>query len=257
MVRYVRKSQTVTCEEIWLGMSPMARVSVCGGIALLVGLGLAISGAAVLSTALARDPATDFSDMGVCKIDNTSVTRKTDSSTTPTGDGRQRTEYTCNDEYVYTFCLPNSDTSCYDSKTDTKQVCGRRCEECTNTDTTPTFEAGEETQCWEPAPEYTPGFPYVCGNPPCYKIFDPAGEATAAIVLGAVLLAIGVVISSIVVAVFAWCYCYCMRKKAEAQQPAATQYASPGGGMQVAAMPVAQAMPVTAAQPVAIAMPVN
>ena len=44
---------------------------------------------------------------------------------------------------------------------------------------------------------------------------------------------------------------------AEAQQPAATQYASPGGGMQVAAMPVAQAMPVTAAQPVAIAMPVN
>ena len=47
-----------------------------------------------------------------------------------------------------------------------------------------------------------------------------------------------------------------MWKKAEAQQPA-TQYASPGGGMQVAAMPVAQAMPVTAAQPVAIAMPVK
>ena len=256
MVRYVRKSQTVTCEEIWLGMSPMARVSVCGGIALLVGLGLAISGAAVLSTALARDPATDFSDMGVCKIDNTSVTRKTDSSTTPTGDGRQRTEYTCNDEYVYTFCLPNSDTSCYDSKTDTKQVCGRRCEECTNTDTTPTFVDGEETQCWEPAPgKYPPPFPYVCGNTPCYKIFDPAGEVTAAIVLGAVLLSIGVVISLIVAAIFAWCCC--MWKKAEAQQPAATQYASPGGGMQVAAMPVAQAMPVTAAQPVAIAMPVK
>ena len=235
-------------------MTPMARVSVCGGIALLVGLGLAISGAAVLSTALARDPDTDFSDMGVCKIDNTSVTRKTDSSTTRSGDGRQRTEYTCNDEYVYTFCLPNSDTSCYDSKTDTKQVCGRRCEECTNTDTTPTFVDGEETQCWEPAPEYTPGFPYVCGNMPCYKIFDPAGEATAAIVLGAVLLPIGVVISSIVAAVFAWCCC--MWKKAEQQQPAATQYASPGGGMQVAA-----AMPVAAAQPVqpvamAIAMPV-
>ena len=230
-------------------------VIVCSGIALLVGVGLTISGATVLSTALKRDPATDFSDMGVCKIDNTSVTRKTDKTTTRTQNGRQRTEYTCNDEYVYTFCLPNSDTSCYYSKTDTKQVCGRRCEECTNTDTTPTFEAGEDTQCWEPAPEYTPGFPYVCGNTPCYKIFDPAGEATAWIVLGAVLLAIGVVISSIVVAVFAWCYY--MRKKAEQQQPAATQYASPGGGMQVAAMPVAQAMPVTAAQPVAIAMPVN
>ena len=257
MVRYVRKSQTVTCEEIWLGMSPMARVSVCGGIALLVGVGLAISGAAVLSTALANDPATSFSDMGVCKIYSTSVTRKTESSTR-TENGRQRTEYTCNDEYVYTFCLPAELQFCsWDSKTDTKQVCGRRCEECTNTDTTPTFEAGEDTQCWEPAPEYTPAFPYVCGNPPCYKIFDPAGEATAAVELGAVLLAIGVVISSIVVAVFAWCYWYCMRKKAEAQQPAATQYASPGGGMQVAAMPVAQAMPVTAAQPVAIAMPVK
>ena len=228
-------------------------VSVCSGIALLVGLGLAISGAAVLATALARDPATDFSDMGVCKIDNTSVTRKTDSSTW-TENGRTHTEYKCNDEYVYTFCLPNSDTSCYDSKSDTKQVCGRRCEECTNTDTTPTFSDGEETQCWEPAPEYTPSFPYVCGNTPCYKIFDPAGEATAAIVLGAVLLPIGVVISSIVAAVFAWCCC--MWKKAEQQQPAATQYASPGGGMQVAA-----AMPVAAAQPVqpvamAIAMPV-
>ena len=229
-------------------------VWVCSGIALIVGLGLAISGATVLATALANDPATSFSDMGVCKIYSTSVTRKTESSTR-TENGRQRTEYTCNDEYVYTFCLPNSDTSCYFSKTDTKQVCGRRCEECTNTDTTPTFSDGEDTQCWEPAPEYTPGFPYVCGNTPCYKIFDPAGEANAWIVLGAVLLAIGVVISSIVVAVFAWCYC--MRKKAEAQQPAATQYASPGGGMQVAAMPVAQAMPVTAAQPVAIAMPVK
>ena len=230
-------------------------VSVSSGIALLVGIGLTISGAA-FSTALARDPATDFSDMGVCKIDNTSVTRKTDKSTTRTQNGRQRTEYKCNDEYVYTFCLPNSDTSCYYSKTDTKQVCGRRCEECTNTDTTPTFEAGEDTQCWEPAPgKYPPPFPYVCGNTPCYKIFDPAGEVTAAIVLGAVLLSIGVVISLIVAAIFAWCCC--MWKKAEAQQPAATQYASPGGGMQVAAMPVAQAMPVTAAQPVAIAMPVN
>ena len=163
--------------------------------ALVVGLGLAISGATVLATALARDPATDFSDMGVCKIYSTSVTRKTESSTR-TENGRQRTEYTCNDEYVYTFCLPTNLQFCsWKSKTDTKQVCGRRCEECTNTDTTPTFEAGEDTQCWEPAPEYTPGFPYVCGNTPCYKIFDPAGEATAWIVLGAVLLAIGVVIS--------------------------------------------------------------
>ena len=230
-------------------------VWVCSGIALVVGLGLAISGAAVLATALANDPATSFSDMGVCKIYSTSVTRKTESSTR-TENGRQRTEYTCNDEYVYTFCLPTNLQFCsWKSKTDTKQVCGRRCEECTNTDTTPTFVDGEATQCWEPAPEYTPSFPYVCGNPPCYKIFDPAGEATAAIVLGAVLLPIGVVISSISAAVFAWCCC--MWKKAEAQQPAATQYASPGGGMQVAVMPVAQAMPVTAAQPVAIAMPVK
>ena len=230
-------------------------VSVSSGIALLVGIGLTISGAA-FSTALARDPATDFSDMGVCKIYSTSVTRKTESSTR-TENGRQRTEYTCNDEYVYTFCLPTNLQFCsWKSKTDTKQVCGRRCEECTNTDTTPTFVDGEGTQCWEPAPgKYPPPFPYVCGNTPCYKIFDPAGEATAAIVLGAVLLSIGVVISSISAAIFAWCCC--MWKKAEAQQPAATQYASPGGGMQVAAMPVAQAMPVTAAQPVAIAMPVN
>jgi hypothetical protein len=243
-------------------------VSVCSGIALLVGLGLGVAGAAVLATALARDPATDFSHIGVCKIDNTSVTRKTVKKEYET---EKKKLYKCNDEYVYTFCLPNSNTSCYDSKTDTKQACGaRRCEECSS-DTTPTFEYGEETQCWEAAPEYTPGFPYVCGNTPCYKIFDPAGEATAAIVLGAVLLPVGVVISSIVAAVFAWCCCTwkkeALRQEAlwrrssalrqEAlRQPAATQYASPGGGM-----PVVAAMPVAAAQPVqpvvmAIAMPV-
>ena len=142
-------------------------VILCSGIALLVGVGLTISGATVLSTALKRDPATDFSDMGVCKIDNTSVTRKTDSSTTRTQNGRQRTEYTCNDEYVYTFCLPTNLQFCsWKSKTDTKQVCGRRCEECTNTDTTPTFVDGEETQCWEPAPDYTPSFPYVGPSAP-------------------------------------------------------------------------------------------
>ena len=42
-------------------------VSVSSGIALLVGIGLTISGAA-FSTALARDPATDFSDRASAKF---------------------------------------------------------------------------------------------------------------------------------------------------------------------------------------------
>ena len=212
---------------------------------------MTLSGALMASSASERDAAEDFQKLeGQCTIAEAWVTRSED---------RSGNDYKCWDYWEYRFCLPGLNSTCtpmYKSRQESIKVCDRRCSRCGDR-TTPFFQVNERVECWEPAPGYEPGSPYDCRNPPCYKIFDPAGEATAAIELGAVLLAIGVVISSIVVAVVVAVWCYCMRKKAEAQQPAATQYASPGGGMQVAAMPVAQAMPVTAAQPVAIAMPVN
>ena len=120
--------------------------------------------------------------------------------------------YTSKTERI-SVCDVNSDWFHRQKDTDPNTrpgFCGR----CTET-STPTFTEGQQTDCWEPTPEFLEwsskdnggsGNPYSCGNFPCYKIFDPQDDMEGAATVGLILLPIGVVFTLIALGLFFWTY---------------------------------------------------
>lgn len=205
---------------------------------------MTLSGAIVAGSASERDAAEDFRKLeGQCTIAEAWVTRRED---------RSGNDYKCWDYWEYHFCLPGlyNSTSCtpmYKSKGESIKVCDRRCSRCGGR-TTPFFQVNERVECWKPAPGHEPGSPYVCHNGPCYKIFDPADEVTAAAVVGAVLISLGVVLLSIAVGV-AICV-RCAAKRQSNQRSYQSSLPPPGLAMVPVATTTAQ-VPIAMAQPMA------
>ena len=245
-------------------MPPPRGCLVCGAIGsaicLAIGLGMAIGGAVTAGLASERDAATDFRELeGQCTIAEAWVTRR---------ETKSDKKYECWDDWDYHFCLPGAETkvvglnsTCtpmYQSKKDSIKVCEGRCSSCGG-GTTPKFQVNEAVECWEPAPGYDPGFPYDCGNPPCYKIFDPAVEVAAAMIIGAILTPLGVIFLAIAIGIAVFVGCMCKRQSNQPPPPAATYNPQPGVAMVPVAtataqlpnqMPVAQPMGMAVAQPV-------
>jgi hypothetical protein len=53
------------------------------------------------------------------------------------------------------------------------------------------YSLDELVTCWLPAAGEAPSEPYKCGNPPCYKVLDPASEHASDMRVGAILMAVG------------------------------------------------------------------
>ena len=225
-------------------MPPPPGCLVCAVIGSVIcfmgGLGMTLSGALMASSASERDAAEDFQKLeGQCTIAGAWVTRRED---------RSGNDYKCWDYWEYRFCLPGLNSTCtpmYKSREESIKVCDRRCSRCGDR-TTPFFQVNERVECWEPAPGYEPGSPYDCRNPPCYKIFDPADEVTAAVAVGVVLTSLGVVFLCIAVGIAICVRCAVMRQSN--QRSYQSSIPQPG----VAMVPVATA---TAQVPMAMAQP--
>ena len=235
--------------------------AICSAICLVIGLGMAIYGVRLASAANEADAATDFRELeGQCTIAEAWVTRR---------ETKSDKKYECWDDWDYHFCLPGAETkvvglnsTCtpmYQSKKDSIKACDRnRCSSC-GLRTKPKFQVNEAVECWEPAPGYDPGFPYDCGNPPCYKIFDPAVELESAMILGPILISVGVIFLAIGLCVAVFVGCMWKRQSNKPPPPAATYNPQPGVAMVPVAtataqlpnqMPVAQPMGMAVAQPV-------
>jgi len=177
-------------------------------IFICAGLGVFFGGIVILTTAAQRDPEKDFvmlsseSDRTYCIISSYSVYRRT------SRDDNNNNGDECHDLYSYNFCMPSRRRllqddaapiagrqlaededyfdcgTTYQSKEHEKHVCNNHCGACDHRDTDPQFAVGSEVECWAPAPGYSPGFPYECGNEPCYKIFNPKDETDGAMVGG-------------------------------------------------------------------------
>lgn len=223
-------------------------------ICFMAGLGMTLSGALMAGSASERDAAEDFRKLErQCTIAEASVTRRED---------RSGNDYKCWDYWEYRFCLPGLNSTCtpiYKSKEESIKVCDRRCSKCGGR-TTPFFQINERVDCWEPAPGYEPGSPYDCRNPPCYKIFDPADEVTAAVVAGSVLMSLGGVFLSIAVGI-AICVC-CAAKRQSNQRSYQSSIPQPGVAMvpvatRTAQVPMAMAQPMVQPVAMAVAQPVG
>ena len=237
-------------------MPPPPGCLVCAVIGSVIcfmgGLGMTLSGALMASSASERDAAEDFQKLeGQCTIAGARVIRRED---------RSGNDYKCWDYWEYRFCLPGLNCTStpmfmYTSRQESIKVCDRRCSRCGDRATTPSFQVNERVECWEPAPGYEPGSPYDCRNPPCYKIFDPADEVTAAVAVGAVLTSLGVVFLCIAVGIAICVRCAVMRQSN--QRSYQSSIPQPGVAMvpvatTTAQVPMAMAQPMV--QPVAMAV---
>jgi len=169
-------------------------------------------------------------------------------------------------------------STCYRSKMSSVRVCDRPCGSCGDNEFAAARRAasllhttGSSVHCWRPRPQVQPQTSfYPCGNRPCFKLTDPAGEYAGVVGLGTGLL-VACIVLLIIGCCCAGCGCaVCSWKgakkpeggafdsSASASAPAQVQLSNVQ--QQPAAMPMAVAVAVPMQQPpvvMAQAMPVQ
>lgn len=165
---------------------------VLGLLCFVTGCILLPIGGPMLGSGAGADPAADFEELGrACTLTEVKhVPREGQEG----GGKNQAPKTVCYDAYFYTFTYEGR---AYDERNHERKRCDRPCGDC-GAALDPDFVEGEVVECWRATAPVNQRA-YKCGNPGCYKIYEPAAElagtmqvAISLLVSGAVLLVFGV-----------------------------------------------------------------
>mmetsp|Transcript_42390 Transcript_42390/g.52165 ORF Transcript_42390/g.52165 Transcript_42390/m.52165 type:complete len:213 (-) Transcript_42390:97-735(-) len=178
--------------------------SCVGTIFLVLGIVFTVQSAGV-------DASVDFEKAGTCTITGVvhqARERQETSSSSSGGKTRSTTTLHCWDEYTYRFSLEGSSYTAKveELKRDFDGFGDTLCS--TSVQKPATFSQGATVDCWKRTDTSTElSSVYTCGNPMCYKIFDPADEVEQAQGTGIIFLLIGAGVLVVAALLCTTCWC--------------------------------------------------